>query len=471
MSSSRATLAGLTPVLLLGCLALGVTGCYEGLPPTAQIPESGPPEVFLPPDMQLGTQPERGLLYLYDESKYVEYKNEGGRNQIPPETDRELYVRRNSLLSIINASGGQLIRPDTVDAVLASVYANPQLFGFEPARGLTPGFYEGAKGGNAADFMPACMADGNCAETFWVYNHKENKWRRRSFLAGTTSAPTNQGGFIWIVRDTNRVREGPGGRDRASHLPSVYAADAWWSVVPGRGLFVHGMTLTAERDNFPDALPPPRPLPERQNNPTFLWLAQLKLGARDPNQAIFTTLDQCLDAMWGDFDLHPLQLTGAELQVGDRYVTWTYVKTDADEIRRRVTEGNELEQLRCSGSGIPPLDVPLDSTAFPIFYFSLLARYEVSVEFVYDVLQWRAGTAVVGEYGTPDGVVDVVKLVVRMYVVAPEDALAQQVDLYLMRGIGPVVQQTGILVFDSSRLQEAQINGVYYPPETFKYVP
>jgi hypothetical protein len=118
---------------------------------------------------------------------------------------------------------------------------------------------------------------------------------------------------------------------------------------------------------------------------------------------------------------------------------------------------------------VPPLDVPLDSTAFPIFYFSLLARYEVSVEFVYDVLEWRSGSTMVGEYGTPDGLVDVVKLAVRMYVVAPEDDLAQQVDLYLMRGIGPVVQQTGILVFDVSRLREAQVDGVYYPPETFKY--
>ncbi len=460
MLPCRPTLAGLLPVLLFCCFVFGPSGCYEGLPPTPQIPEGGQPPVFLPPDLPLGTTPQRGLLYFYDDSQYTEYKNEGGRNQIPPETDEARFVRRNSVLSIIGASQAQIIRPDTVDAVLGSVYSNPQLFGFEPAGGRTPGFYEGERVSNATDFMPACMANGNCAESFWVYNHKENKWRRRSFLAGTTTASTSQGGFIWIVRDTAKVRDS----DRLTHIPAQYAADALWSVVPGRGLFVHGMTLTAERDNFPEA-----GSPERQNNPTFVWLAQLKLGARDPNQPIYTTLDQCIDGMWGDFESFPLQLTGTDLQVGDRYVTWTYVKTDADEIRRRVTEGNELEQLRCSGSGVPPLDVPLDSTAFPIFYFSLLARYEVSVEFVYDVLEWRSGSTVVGEYGTPDDVVDVVKLAVRMYVVAPEDDLAQQVDLYLMRGIGPVVQQTGILVFDVSRLREAQVDGVYYPPETFKY--
>jgi hypothetical protein len=111
----------------------------------------------------------------------------------------------------------------------------------------------------------------------------------------------------------------------------------------------------------------------------------------------------------------------------------------------------------------------MDSSAFAIFYFQLLTRYEVSVERVYDVLEWRSGNNVVGEYGARDGIVDAVKLHVLVNIVAPDNQVAQQVDLYLMRGIGLVVQQTGLTVFDVSRLREATIDGQYFPPTYFKY--
>ena len=466
MRSGRLTwagcIAGISLLAAMGAVSFWSSGCYEGLPPEAEIPETGDPPSYLPRDFQPGSTPEYGLLYYYDQSSYTEYKNEAGRNQIPAGTDPR-YIQRGSVLSIIGATQAQIERPDTVDALLADVYANPRLFGFEPAADRAPGFYDGQFVENAEDFMPPCMSTGSCAESYWIYNHVENKWRRRSFLVGTTTSPTSQGGTTWIMRDSSRVRDS----DRETHLPSQYGADVLWSVVPGRGIFQHGMTLTAER---PEIVVEGSGSPGRQRNPTPLWLAQLQLGATDPQQVALTSLDQCLDAMWGDFDLYPLQLTGADLQVGHRYVTWTYVKTDSAEIRRRVTSGNEIEQLRCSGPGTPPPDVPVDSAAFPIYYFSLLARYEIAVERLYDVLEWKSGNTIVGEYGARDGIVDAVKLVVRMYVVAPDDRLAQSVDLYFMRDVGLVVQRTGLDVDDISRLREAQIDGVYYPPSAFNYV-
>ncbi len=449
-------------------LAHWVTGCYDGLPPTMQIPDTGEPIDFIPPppDFTPGTSTRLGVLYFYDQSTYTVYTNEGGRNQIPPGADP--YIRRGGVLSIIGATAAQVVKPDTVDAVLAAVYGNPDLFGFEPAVGRAPGFDVGERIDHATDFMPACMSSGTCADSYWSYNHVQFQWARRIVLMGTTTSSTSAGATTWILRDSCHVRESL----RTTYLPAVYTSDSWWSVVPGRGIFLHGMHLVAERDEIvmQGGSPP------RQRNPTLLWVSQLSLGGgvSNQNEVQYTSLDQCVDAMWGDIDLYPLQLTGSDLQVGDRTITWTYVSADSAEIRRRVTgfdhgEGSEFEQIRCSAQGSPPLDVPLDSAAFPIFYFKLLVRYEVDVERLYDVLEWKSGNNVVGRYGDPDGVVDVVKLVARVYVVSPHDELAQQVDLYLMRGIGIVVQQTGIEVFDISRLREAQVNGQYFPPEYFGY--
>ncbi len=439
-----------------------VTGCYEGMPPTFVIPPSGEPPVFLPRDFQLGTLPSLGLLYFYDQSRFTEYKNEGGRNQIPPETEPR-FIKRGSVLGIIGASTAQVAQPDTTDPELARVYNDPRLFGFEPATDRAPGFYEGTTVIDAATFMPPCMAAGNCGPTWWSYNHVQFQWSRKDSLAGTTMSATSGGATTWVMRSQNEVSQSL----RETHLPSRYAADWWWSVVPGRGIFQHGMTLTAERDEVKEV---GTGAPKRQRNPTFFWLSQRSLGATDQNQIEYTTLDQCVDAMWGDLLLYPLQLSGADFQVGDRYVTWTYVGADSAEIRRRVTQGDEREQLRCSGSGVTPAEVPLDSSAFPIFYFTLLVRYDVVVERVYDVLEWRSGNNVVGEYGARDGIADAVKLVIQVFLAAPREKLVQRVDLYLMRGIGVVVQQNGLDVLDVSRLREAQIDGQIFPPEYFKYV-
>ncbi len=447
-----------------------ITGCYDGLPPTMQIPDTGEPTEFIPPppDFRPGSESQLELLYFYDQSAYTVYTNEGGRNQIPP--GAEPYERRGEVLSIIGANAGQVVKPDTVDAVLAGVYGNPDLFGFEPAVGRAPGFDVGQRVDNSTDFMPACMSAGSCAESYWSYNHVQFQWSRRTLLAGTTTSSTSAGATTWIVRDSCRVRDS----DRFTFLPAVYTADSWWSVVPGRGIFLHGMHLVAERDEviMQGGSPP------RQRNPQLLWVSQLSLGGgvSNPNEVPYTSLDQCIDGMWGDIELYPLQLVGPNLQVGDRTITWTYVGADSAEIRRRVTgfdhvppEGTELEQTRCSAQGSPPQEVPLDSAAFPIFYFRLLVRYEVDVERLYDVLEWRSGNNVVGRYGAPDGVVDVVKLVARVHVVSPRDKVAQKIDLYLMRGIGLVVQQTGLVAFDISRLREAQVDGQYFPPDYFSY--
>jgi len=451
---------------LLGLVAMmphWLTGCYDGMPPTMQIPDTGEPTEFIPPppDFRPGSETQLKLLYFFDQSVYRIFTNDaGGPTQIPPGADA--YKRRGEVLSIIGATAGQIIKPDTVDAVLAGVYGNPDLFGFEPAVGRAPGFDVGQQGGNSTDFMPACMSAGSCAESYWSYNHVQFQWSRRTMLAGTTTSSTSAGATTWIVRDSCRVRDS----DRLTFLPAVYTADSWWSVVPGQGIFLHGMHLIAERDEVIEQ----GGSPPRQRNPQLLWVSQLSLGGgiSNQNEVPYTTIDQCIDGMWGDIQLYPLQLVGPDLQVGQRTITWTYVGADSAEIRRRVTQGTDLEQARCSAQGAAPPDVPLDSAAFPIFFFRLLARYEVDVERLYDVLEWKSGNNIVGRYGAPDGVVDVVKLMVRVHVEALGRP-AQRIDLYLMRGIGLVVQQTGLVAFDISRLREAQVNGQYFPPEYFSY--
>lgn len=450
--------------LAVGLLLLGLwgLGCYEGLPPTMVIPTPGPQQSYLPMDFSPGTRVEQGLIYFYDQSQYAEYKNEGGRNQIPAGTD-DFYIKRGSVLSIIGASTTQIQWPDLVDDTLAAVYGNPDLFGFQAATDREPGFYEGAIVPNTNEFMPDCLVSGSCGPTWYSYNHVQFQWARKDTLVGTTTSSTSGSATTWTVRSQNQVRD----QLRDTYIPSYYEADWLWSVTPGSGIFMHGWTLTSERDNV---IPEGTGSPVRQRNPVFLWLSQLSLGPTNTNEIEYTSLDQCLDAMWGEVLLHPIQLAGADFQEGERFVTWTYVGADSSEIRRRVDEGNTREQLRCSGSGVPPPpEVPMDSSAFPIYFFMLLARYEVTVERLYDVLQWRLGNNIVGLYGEPDGVIDVVKLKVLVNVVAPEEKVAQQVDLYLMRGIGLVVQQTGLDVFDISRLREATVDGTYYPPEFFNY--
>jgi hypothetical protein len=72
-------------------------------------------------------------------------------------------------------------------------------------------------------------------------------------------------------------------------------------------------------------------------------------------------------------------------------------------------------------------------------------------------------------YGAVDGIVDVVKFRVTVTLGAPVEFVAQQLDLYLMRGIGLVVQVTGISEFDISRLRQCLVDGQFFDQAFFQY--
>jgi hypothetical protein len=442
-------------------LVLLVAGCESGLPPTHLISPSGAPEDFLPEGVVLGTVSGTDSLYFYDPHRFALYNYVTGT---PVQ-----FIKRGRTLSIVGATLDQINHPDQVAGsdgdVLRSVYSRPSLFGFEPVTEGNPGFRAGATVSGASQFLPLSAASG---PSWWDYNHVQFLWTRRDTLVGRGDASTGSG---WRLRSQNRARA----TETDTFIPSLYNSDLLVDVVPGSGIFFRGWTLTAERDE----ILPPGVFGTRQpqRNPRFLWVSKGTLGAPlgsvpDPNQSTVTTVDQCVDDMWGDVQLFPVQMCGADFQVGDQYVTWTYVSTDSAEIRRRSTQGSDLEELRCSGTGTIPDDIEgrVDNALFPVFYLSLLARYEIDVENVYDQLEWRLGNTVVGLYGPADGVIDVVKLAVTVTLGSPKELIVQKVDLYLQRGIGIVVQVTGIPsyyggtnLFDVSRLRECMVDGVHNP--------
>ena len=445
-------------------MALTATGCEEGLPPTHLISPSGHPKDFLPTGVVLGTVPWTDSLYYYDSRRFALYDYVTGT---PTQ-----FIKRGRTLSVIGATSAQIKRPDQVAGsdgdVLRSVYSKPYLFGFEPVSSGNPGFKSGASVSGSEQFLPLAAGNG---PSWWDYNHVQFLWTRRDTLVGRGDATTGSG---WRLRSQSRARA-----DVAdTYIPSLYSSDLLVDVIPGSGIFFRAWTLTSERDEI---LPPGVfGARQAQRNPRFLWVSKGTLGAPlgsvpDPNQSTVTTIDQCVDEMWGDVQLFPVQAAGADFRVGDHYVTWTYVAVDSSEIRRRAVQGSDLEQLRCSGTGTVPDDIEglVDNPLFPVFYLSLLARYEIDVENVYDQLEWRlsgAGSPVVGRYGPVDGAIDVVKLAISVTLGSPKELIVQKVDLYLQRGIGIVVQVTGIPtyyggtnLFDVSRLRECVVNGVHNP--------
>ncbi|MFQ5601162.1 MAG: hypothetical protein ACE5G2_11500 [Candidatus Krumholzibacteriia bacterium] len=453
-------------LIALGSLgAVCFPGCEKGLGPTELIRSDGSPADFLPPGgVAPGATHEVGLLYFYDTQQYREYFRD--KDPKYPDGTDERFIKRGVVLSKLGATIGERRRPDLVDATLAAVYGNPRLFGFEPAADGEPGFRAGARLLNADEFFP--LAEGG-GPSWWEYNHVQLQWVRKDTLIGpeTSPSPTSMGGPEWRLRSINRVRADL----RNKFLPSLYNSDLIVSSIPGVGVFFHGYHLVAERD---EVVPEGEfRVPEQQRNPRFLWLWQRALGNPDPNSPVVTTIDQCLDGLWGRLDMFPVQLTGAHIQVGDRYTTWTYVTVDSTALRLRVQEGTEREQLRCSGSGVVPEDVPLESAAFPTFFFSLLARYQIDAEEVFDQLVWFVGNDTVGKYGTVDGVPDVIKFVVRVYLGAPVEGLVQKLDLYYQRNVGLVVQVTGnrLASRDITRLRRAMVNGQEYTEEDFSYLP
>jgi hypothetical protein len=447
----RATRIALGLVCAAG---LGVAGCEEGKPPYSVIDGDRPD--YLPPGaIELGSRPDLGELYVFDGALYRTYP--------PPVGVDSRFVKRGEVLGPLDATNDELLRPDLVDDTLAMVYANPKLLGFQRAAlGSPPGFVLGSAIGPATDFFPLANDRG---ASLWRYNHDTLTWSRSDTLIGQDVAPPSQNvaAPVWRIQSRNVARTDL----RFTYKPTPYSFEQLWSATAD-GIFMHAFHIVSERVELipPEEFRPPEP----QRNPRMLWLPIGSLGTPDPNQPIPTSIDQCLDGMWGTLDLFPVQLTEGDLQVGQKRTTWTYLSVDPDSLQHRLLYGNELEQLRCAGTGIE--DVPV----FPTGQFSLLARYESVVEDALDFYELKGGqagtNAVVGVYGTEDdGVLDIVRLVVTMYLGAPVETPVQRLELYLQRDIGLVVQFSGIFADTRSktRLRSCVVNGTVYDEAYFSY--
>ena len=441
-------------LVLASVAALGLAGCEEGKPPYSVI-EGDRPDYLPPGAVDLGSRPDMGELYLFDGALYRTYP--------PPVGVDSRFVKRGEVLGPLDATNDELLRPDLVDDTLAMVYANPKLLGFQRAAiGTPPGFVLGSPVGPATAFFPLHNDNG---ASVWRYNHDTLTWSRSDTLIGPDVAPPSQNvaGQVWRIQTRNVVRTDL----RFTFRPTPYTFEQLWSATSA-GIFMHAFHIISERV---EVIPPEefRP-PEPQRNPRMLWLPIGSLGALDPNQTVPTSIDQCLDGLWGTLDLFPIQLTEGELQVGQKRTTWTYLSVDPDSLQHRLLHGSPLQQLRCSGTGIE--EVPV----FPTGQFSLLARYESVVEDAFDFFELRGGqagtNAIVGKYGTEnDGVLDVVRLVVIMYLGAPVETPVQRLELYLQRNIGLVVQISGIFPDTRSRarLRSCVVDGTAYDEAYFSY--
>lgn len=453
--------------------ALWFVGCEKGLPPTHVIPSDGARTEYLPSDgVSPGTRMFTDSLYVYDRTRFSIYSVD--RDPFIPVGTDQRYIKRGEVLSIVGATQDEIRFPDQIPGpdgdLLRQVYSKSYLFGFEIGDSQSQGFIAGEVFQGTEQLLPL----SGPGETWWDYNHVQFQWTRRDTVVGQTSASTTMGGPEWLVRSVCLVRADLSAR----FIPAAFEQDIVMSAVPGSGLFLHGWTLVAERDEVVPETEFRAPAPQR--NPRFLWVAKGGLGGTSPAEREFTSIDQCVDGLWGELELFPVQLAAGDIRVGERYVTWTYVSADSSKISLRANgpaasagQTTSRDSLRCIGFGVRPQNVPVDGPAFPVYYMSLLARYEVAVEEVYDQLQWRLGNSLVGEYGAVDGIIDVVKFAITVQVGAPADAVVQRLDMYLMRNVGAVVQAVGTdptrTFLDTSRLRSATINGVFYDEAFFGY--
>jgi hypothetical protein len=458
-------------LILLVLPGLWMSSCEKGQAPYMVVGGSQPTD-FLPPDgISPGITSDFDSLYYYDGTKYDVYAPQ-------PATPFHL-IKRGQILAPLGSSVSDLIRPDLLDDTLARVYARDHLLGF--VRASDPGqrdtFQAGPIIGDASVFYPL---DNSAGPSSWFFNHNEFEWSRRDTLLGPDFAPDSQGavpGQVWRtgVRSTVRADR------RLTFLPNVFDIDYLISSVPGHGIFWHAYTIVSERvEQLAE-----EGVPQVQRNPRSPWLSRDALGLSDPNSPIPSAIDQCLDGLWGTLDLYPVHLAGqlpgspagtaaGEMRVGDRITTWTYLSVDPADLAPRIGDPSARPPIepipQCAGAGVEV------APQFPTGTFSLLLRYEAVVEDAYDVWEERGGqagaNAVVGRYGVQgDGVIDVVKLVVTLWLGAPVVQATERIEIYLQRDIGPVVYRTGIRGTTAlrTRLRNCVVNGQVFGPTYFSY--
>jgi hypothetical protein len=443
------------PAVAFGLFA-GLVGCQEGRAPYPVIDPAGDPGTFLPPDgVALGTISIPGEIYRFDRTRFQLF------DPLPGTEPR--FIFRDSVLALREAGnpgapGSLLLRPDLSHPTLAGVYANPALFGFEPASSpsqVGPG--PGRSTTSAADFYPT--QPGNR----WDMNHNVRAWAAVDSMLGPSSAPTGTAPIqMPVVRAVtmSRAREPD---LRASYQPATYAATCDFTAERGIGIYYHAWQLIAERvvprDRQVGSAPAPR---DRQMNPRFLWLP---LGqSSDPLAPAPVTVDHCVDGLPAHLDFHPLKLTDDEVREGMTYRTWTYLTIDTPVLRERLNSEAELPRGgRCGFDIVVGMDT---LRMFPTRTFRMLVRFDVSVERVVDQVTLLSQGDVIGRYPRTAASNSMVKFKILMYTSngATETAV-QRIDLWLQRGIGPVIRLTGLFgeARTLSRLRSAVIDNTVYP--------
>jgi len=438
-------------VLGLGIVTL-LCACEEGRAPYPVIDPDGTPSDFLPED---GVTPSTirtdGLIYRFDRTRF--------RVFAPlPGTDPR-FVRRDSVLAL-NAAGvpgapqSLLLRPDLSDPTLAAVYADPRLFGFEAAPPASVGFVAGRRTSSAADFYP--IQPGNR----WDMNHNGREWTAVDSVLGPTPPPPTAAGMpVTRVVLTSRARPDL----RNAFQPAVFDQFADFTVAPGVGIYYHAWQLTAERV-VPRDRRPPGTLIDRQRNPRFLWLPVGQ--SNDPTGLNQVSLDHCVDELPAYLELVPLKITDDEIQEGATYTTWTYLTIDTNVLRQRLNTERELPGGgRCGFEFVTGMDT---LRLFPTRSFRMLVRFDCSVQRIVDQVTLIQGESVLGRYPKTATANSMVKF--RIVMTASSgfgEVPAQLVDLWLQRGIGPVIRDNGVFELRRSRarLRSAVVNGVVYPPD------
>lgn len=439
--------------LFLGLFAaVWLQGCQEGRAPYEVIPSNGEPTDYLPPPpagIQVGTTHELGLLYNFDRVAY---------RLLPPVDGTDPYfIRGDSVLCIAGATVAQRLRPDLSDPTLATVYANPRLFGFSPSSASGAGFVEGPTVPAAHEFFPHGIGD------WWEQNHRNGEWVRvDSIIELDVGAPTGGG------RTVNRINYRSTARPDLAlnyYRPSVFDAVVDFSADPGLGVAYHSWTCVAERVVPPDLR---NATHQVQRNPVFLWPAFGTLGSPDPQAPIPATIDQCLDGLPGYLERVAVQVSGQDFKVGDIYTTWTYLTVDPEALQERI----ETEPPR--GRCLPEFVIGQDTLRqFPTHTFSLLCKVEVRCERAVEAYAVMRGLDTLGVYRSDEPGLGVVKLVITMSLAAPGglESPAQYIELIMVRNLGEAVRRTGINAGTRSltRLRQATVGPRVWLPSDFQY--
>ena len=159
-----------------------------------------------------------------------------------------------------------------------------------------------------------------------------------------------------------------------------------------------------------------------------------------------------------------MKLTDDEIVEGTTYTTWTYLTVDTEIVRQRLNSEAELPRGGRCGFDIVVADDTL--RMFPTRTFRMLLRFDVRVDRISNQVTLVQSGNVIGRYPKTPAPASVVKFRITMSVnQGAGDLPVQLIDLWLQRGIGPVVREIGVFPAQRARarLRSAFVNGVSYP--------